>query len=288
MAVNLQTIKDIRNYLEQELADIYPKQEITSLGNIILTSALRLDRLLILRSNDYSITHEDADKVKSICTELKNDRPIQYILGETLFYDCPIKVNQSVLIPRPETEELVHLIISENRHFTGRIIDIGTGSGCIAIALAVNLKDSQIMATDFSEKALETAAENAKLNNVHISFVLSDILNPGLSESDKAEIIVSNPPYVRQTEKKQMYRNVLDYEPHSALFVPDEDPLVFYRAILTYAGKVLSHSGKIYFEINETMGAPLSSLMETYKYSDVNIIKDINGKDRFLKGKKDA
>ncbi len=221
------------------------------------------------------------------CRKLKTGEPVQYVIGETLFYDCIIKVNPGVLIPRPETEELVDLIVKENKGFTGSIIDIGTGSGCIAIALAVNLPSAKITGIDKSRRAIKTAIKNAELNNSAVSFLEADLFKIDPSQIQNADIIVSNPPYVRNSEKQFMNRNVLGFEPHRALFVPDNDPLKFYRAILNLAGNILNPGGSVWFEINEAMGKPVQDLLESYNYSGIKIIKDINGKDRIAKGKKD-
>lgn len=286
MAVNLQTIKEIRNYLARELEPVYSGLELGSIINIVVTSVLKKDRIDILREAGENITPYQAEWIISVCNELRTGKPVQYVLGETFFYGCLIKVDQSVLIPRQETEELVDLIIKENRGYTGKILDIGTGSGCIAIALAVNLPDSEITAIDSSEQALETASENAKLNNVEVNFLKGDVMNPGTVYVPESGLIVSNPPYVLESQKQQMHRNILEFEPHEALFVPDEDPLKYYRAILQIADQVLNPSGSIYFEINELMGKSLCHLMETHSYKNIMILKDINGKERFIKGNK--
>jgi release factor glutamine methyltransferase len=190
------------------------------------------------------------------------------------------------LIPRPETEELVDLTIRENRGFTGTILDAGTGSGCIAIALAVNLPGTKVTGIDINEGAIKISKENAILNKAYVLFFVNDIFNPDAGSIHDIEIIVSNPPYIRESEKKNIARNVLDYEPHTALFVPDSDPLVYYRAILNMAETVLVPGGKVYFEINEAMGEPMIQLLEGSGYSSVKIVKDINGKVRIIKGNK--
>ena len=205
-------------------------------------------------------------------------------MGETCFYNLTIKTNSHTLIPRPETEELVDHIIKENKGFRGSIIDAGTGTGCIAIALAVNLPEAQVYGFDISEEALKTAEENTALNKAKVDFFKSDILDPDLSLFIKTDIIVSNPPYVTESEKKFMDRNVLDFEPHSALFVPDKDPLVFYRALIKLSKIILNPGGKLYFEINENMGSRLLKLLYSNGYGNTEIIKDLNGKDRIIKG----
>jgi release factor glutamine methyltransferase len=233
---------------------------------------------------ERSVNEKQASKIISICRELKSGKPIQYILGETVFYDCIIKLNSATLIPRPETEELVDLIIRENRGYTGSIIDFGTGSGCIAIAIALNLPGSSVKGTDISDEALMTADANAKLNNAEVKFVKDDILDPDTDRLEKAGILVSNPPYVRISEKQLMHKNVLEFEPHSALFVEDSDPLIYYDAVLKKAARLLCPPGKIYFEINEALGKSMVSLAHSYGFRGVEIIKDINGKERIMKG----
>jgi release factor glutamine methyltransferase len=286
MAVNLQTIKEIRNYLKEELADIYQAGEIKSITNIVILSILRTDRVHLLCEKDKPLLPGQSELITRICRELKSGKPIQYILGETTFYGCKIKVNGHVLIPRPETEELVDLIVKENPMFTGNILDIGTGSGCVAIALAVNLPLSKITGTDVSEKALATASENAIINNVRIRFLKDDIRDTDFPATENTGIIVSNPPYVLNSEKQRMHINVLNFEPDEALFVPDDDPLRYFRAILNRADRILIRGGSVYFEINETMGKSMLELLESYRYSGLRIFKDINGKDRMMKGTK--
>jgi len=288
MGIKIQTIKDIRSHLATELSGTYPDEEIRSLSNIIIRSVMGISRPHQLFLTDHSVNVEQASEIISICRDLKSGKPIQYIIGETLFYDCIIKLNNATLIPRPETEELVDLIIHENKDYKGKIIDFGTGSGCIAIAIASKLTGSLITGTDISDEALSIAGENAMLNNVKITFVKDDILNPFTDQFERSGIVVSNPPYVRNSEKRMMNRNVLDFEPHRALFVPDDDPLIYYRGILNKAAKVLDHQGRIYFEINEMLGESMSLLLEEYGYTDIKIITDINGKERIIKGIKYA
>ncbi len=288
MAINLQTIKDIRNYIIRELDDLYQPGEAGSISEIVINHITGINRLAQLRDPERPVEKRHTKEIPDICKELKKGKPVQYITGKTIFYNCNIIVRPGVLIPRPETEELVDLIISENPGFSGTIADMATGSGCIAVALAVNLPGSLITATDISQPALATARENAVLNNVKITFVKADILSDEMKIRGKFDIIVSNPPYVRESEKAAMHRNVLDFEPHRALFVPDEYPLIFYRAILGSACTMLNQGGKIYFEINEAMGELMRLLLETYNYRQISLIKDINGKDRIIKGMKDG
>jgi release factor glutamine methyltransferase len=288
MGVNILTIKDIRSYLVKELEVIYQEPEISALTNIIIKTVIGISKLHQLYMTEQPVTSGEAGRIIDICKELKTGKPIQYILGETNFYDCIIRVNSAVLIPRPETEELVDLIIRENRGYPGNIIDIGTGSGCIAIALAANLPGSVITGIDIADEAIRIARENAILNNVAVSFVKGDIFSFDFKIVNKAGIIVSNPPYVRNSEKQLMSKNVLDFEPHMALFVTDSDPLIYYHAILKLADKILLPGGRLYFEINEALGKSMVQLLESFGYSVIEIVADINSKERIIKGTKDV
>jgi release factor glutamine methyltransferase len=286
MGVNIQTIKDIRFYLSRELEEIYQEPEISALVNIIIKTVTGISRLHQLYIPEHPVTVEHGVRIIDICKELRTGKPLQYVLGETVFYNCTIRVNSATLIPRPETEELVDLVIKENSGFTGNITDIGTGSGCIAIALAANLTGSVVTGTDISGEAVRTARENALLNNVSAFFIESDIFSPDYDILRKTDIIVSNPPYVLNSEKQFMNRNVVDFEPHLALFVSDSDPLVYYRAIIDAAEKILNPGGRLYFEINEAMGNAMIRLLESAGYLKIEIAEDINGKKRIIKGTK--
>jgi len=232
------------------------------------------------------VNQKQNHEIIRICRELKRGKPIQYIIGETNFYNCLIRVNSETLIPRSETEELVDIIIKENRGFRGSILDIGTGSGCIAIVLAINLPGSSVTGIDISEGAIAIAKENARLNNANVNFFPADIFIHNTIKITSTDIIVSNPPYIRASERRDMAKNVLDYEPHSALFVPDDDPLKYYSAIISLAEKILVPRGMIYFEINEAMGSLIVHLLGSFRYKNPEIIKDINGRDRIIKATK--
>ena len=286
MASKLQTIKDIRFYLKKELNDIYSEPEIRVLTDILIKTITGITKLHQLYDNVYPITGNEANKIIKFTGKLKSGMPVQYIIGETTFYNCTIKVNGSTLIPRPETEELVDLIIRENKDYEGNIIDFGTGSGCIAIALAANLKYSDITGTDISEEAIRIAYQNSILNNASVKFLVDDIFNPHPEKLPKAGIIVSNPPYIRNSEKQLMSKNVLGFEPHLALFVNDSEPLVYYDAILKLGEKLLIPGGAIYFEINEAMGSPMVKLLESFGYTEIKITSDINDKQRIIEGRK--
>ncbi len=288
MGAKIQTIKDIKLYLASELQGLYPETEISAIAVIVISTVTGLARLHQIHETGRIITVQQADSVKEICEELKTGKPIQYITGETSFYNCRIKVNPSVLIPRQETEELVDLIIRENAGFKGSILDIGTGTGCIAIALALNLPGSIVIGTDISPRAVELSRENALLNKANVTFLENNILSNILNIGARAEMIVSNPPYVRNSEKPLMHRNVVDFEPHLALFVDDSDPLLYYRAILEHSHNILTPGGKVYFEINEALGKQMADLVESSGFSGVEIVSDLNGRERIIKGRKNV
>ncbi len=287
MAVKLQTIKDIRNYLSGELSEFYPRQESVSIADAVIKKVFGIDRLsYILKENEMITDRKKTETIIKYCIELKTGKPLQYVTGETLFYDCIIKVSRGVLIPRPETEELVDLVVKDNKGFDGSILDIGSGSGAIAIALAASFPSARVTGIDLSPAAIRTAIINAGNNNVPVTFLKADIFKLNLSVLPKSDIIVSNPPYVRISEKQYMKKNVIGFEPHRALFVPDRDPLKYYSAILSLSDNILNSGGSVYFEINEAMGKQISDMFELHKFRDIRIIKDINGKDRIAKGKK--
>jgi release factor glutamine methyltransferase len=288
MGVKIQTIKDIRFYLAKELKGIYKEPEIRVLTDILIKTVTGITKLHQLYDNAFIVTGGETEKILKLTAELKTFKPIQYIIGETTFYNCQIRVNSSTLIPRPETEELVDLILRENVGYKGNIIDFGTGSGCIAVALAANLPYATLTGVDISEEALSIARENAGLNNVNVSYIKGNIFNFDQKALSKAGIIVSNPPYVRDSEKVLMGKNVVDFEPHLALFVSDSEPLIYYDAILRLADNLLLPGGRLYFEINEKMGLPLNQMFESFNYSEIEIVTDINDKERIIKGRKNV
>ncbi|HOF20074.1 MAG TPA: peptide chain release factor N(5)-glutamine methyltransferase [Bacteroidales bacterium] len=283
MAVNIQTIKDIKLYLKDELEDVYPVHEINAMSAIILREILETPGIHHLALPETRLHHEQARKIMSISRELRKGKPLQYILGKTEFCNCTIYLNEHTLIPRPETEELTDLVIRENRQNRFPVLDVGTGSGCIAIALAVNLPRCKVSGFDISAEAVKKARENAALNNAPVTFTVADLFTVSRKQFHGTGIVVSNPPYVRESEKRFMAGNVLDYEPHSALFVPDSDPLVFYRAIADLASEILVPDGKIYLEINEALGAELSDLLKSSGFPSPEIIRDINNRERIIK-----
>jgi release factor glutamine methyltransferase len=284
VSFKIQTITGIRKLLRKELSDLYYEKEIDSVTNIIIKTLFGTNWLHHISDKVMDLTPEIRSRIIEITSELKTGKPVQYILGETEFYGNIIKLNEHVLIPRQETEELVDIIIRENRDLRGRIIDIGTGSGCIAIALAKNIAGAILTGTDISAEAIDLAGKNALLNGVNITLIISDLTGPFPELKAPADIIVSNPPYIRESEKKLMHRNIIDFEPHIALFVPDDDPLVYYRHLLDISHSALKQGGKVYFEINEAMGSDLEKMMNGYGFSEIKVINDINGKERIIKG----
>ena len=277
-------LKEYKIYLINELGSIYDQEEIESFFYIITEFLHQKKRIDLALEPNFSINAIEVEKWNSIVAELKQERPIQYILGETEFYGLRFLVNENTLIPRPETEELVDLILNENSKDkipNLKILDIGTGSGCIAISLAKNLPDAKVSALDVSEKALEIAKQNTEINKVDVDFLHQSILDTE-DLFHEFDIIVSNPPYVRNLEKEEIKKNVLDYEPHLALFVEDNDALIFYRKIAQLAQKNLSEKGKLYFEINQYLGKETVELLENIGFQNIKLIKDVYGNDRMI------
>ena len=277
-------LKELRTSFKIALSGLYPSEEIQSFFNILSEKYLNLSRIEIALNPERVISEEVSEKYQKALLRLKNYEPVQYIIGETEFYGLPFKVNKHTLIPRPETEELVEWIIvtSEFRIQDSGLLDIGTGSGCIAISLAKNLPDSKISALDISDEALKIARKNAEMNKVEVDFFQTDILNTKTLPK-KYDVIVSNPPYVRELEKKQMRQNVLNYEPDSALYVKNDDPLLFYRVISQLAKKHLQPNGKLFFEINEYLADELTELLKSEDFKNIEVKKDIFGKNRMIK-----
>lgn len=278
------SIKKTISFIKTELKNHYPDNEITSFTFLILEYLLNYSKTQIHLYQDNKISETEFLKINEIVNELKKYKPIQYIFGITEFYDLNLTLSPDVLIPRPETEELVDWIINENKDENKRIIDIGTGSGCIAIALAKNIKNSKVVASDISEKAISIVKQNSKLNKVKLETILMDILNPAHVFQEKFDVIVSNPPYITEKESMLMHKNVLDYEPYIALFVPNENPLLFYKAIIKFASLNLNLGGKIYFEINEAYGNEMVQLLKENSFENISLRKDINNKNRMISG----
>lgn len=281
-------ISEFKEKFFASLVALYPKEEIQSFFNILSQEYFGLSRLDIALNPKREISLPSLTKIEDALLRLQEHEPIQYIVGNSEFYGLPFFVNKNTLIPRPETEELVDWILKENldRESSGMtVLDIGTGSGCIAISLAKNSPHFFLSALDFSEEALEIAQRNAVLNNVNVNFFCQDILNAE-NLPEQYDIIVSNPPYVRDLEKKKMQQNVLDYEPGSALFVRDQDPLIFYRIITALAKDSLKLNGVLFFEINEFLAEEMRALLASQDFRDIEVRKDIYGKNRLIKGTK--
>lgn len=278
------SIKKIISNIKSELKDIYPGEEIDSFIYLIFEEVLGFSRTKLLISSDMQLKPEDLGKVIKIIRELKKQKPIQHILGKTIFYDMPFKTSESALIPRPETEELVQWVLSDHPNEHLKLLDIGTGSGCIAVSIAKNLPQAKVYAADISDEALDLAKENSLLNKVSVEFVKINILDTKAKLNSKLDVIVSNPPYIAQKEKKLMQANVLSYEPELALFVPDENPLLFYKSIIKFGIRHLKSGGQIYFEINEAYGEETLKLFEKEYFEYSTLRKDLNGKSRMIKG----
>lgn len=277
-------IKQYRTQFIQELTSFYDPYEAESFFYLILEDKHKLRQIDVALNHELVFTESDIKVWESLLVELKKEVPIQYLLGKTNFYGLDFEVNENVLIPRPETEELVEWIINENTNAKKiKILDIGTGSGCIAISLAKNLPNAQVFAIDVSKKALETAKRNAESNDVEVLFLLQNILETE-DLKEQFDIIVSNPPYVRNLEKEEIKKNVLDYEPHLALFVEDHDALIFYRKIAELAQKNLQKKGQLYFEINQYLGEEMKELLENMNFKNIELKKDIYGNDRMMRG----
>jgi release factor glutamine methyltransferase len=273
------TIQEASAYISESLTKLYPEQEIRGFTNIILDHLTGLSRTNQLLSPGLLLTQKSEEQMYNIIEQLKLSKPIQYIIGKCWFFDLIFEVSGSVLIPRPETEELVDWIIKDNTTISPSILDIGTGSGCIAVSLAKNIS-GKVSAVDVSAEALYIARRNASANNTNVEFFQIDILTESIP--GPFDIIVSNPPYVTLAQKKEMHSNVLDYEPHLALFVPEDDPLLFYRVIASFASKNLKSGGKLFFEINEELPQQTEQLVADFGF-ETELRKDLNGKYRMLK-----
>ncbi|TRZ41066.1 peptide chain release factor N(5)-glutamine methyltransferase [Robertkochia solimangrovi] len=280
----------LRNYARQRLTPVYGEQETQSMFKILCETFLMLEPYQITMNLDKEIDEEALNRFEDAIEKLYAQQPVQYIVGETTFRGLPLKVNGATLIPRPETEELVAWIIKDHEKHTGvKFLDIGTGSGCIALSISDAMSKAVVVAVDISEEALATARENAINNHLGVGFKRLDILNiehlANAFGKDPVhfDCIVSNPPYVRMLERKDMKPNVLNYEPATALFVSDEDPLLFYRKISALAYENLNDGGSLYFEINEYLPEETSDLVRGAGFREVSLKKDLFGKYRMLK-----
>jgi len=289
------TIKHYRAHFNESLKHLYPTSEIDSFFFLILEEYMGLKRIDIVLKSDFLIDKKSLNLLQIATKQLEQEIPIQYIIGKTEFFGLPFHVNKEVLIPRPETEELVEQVLkkvsliktcnsSKNETIKEKqlkVLDIGTGSGCIAISLKKQLPSSEVSALDVSNKALRVAKKNAFLNNVDINFVHQDILKT--NDLDKLyDVIISNPPYVRELEKKEIKNNVLNNEPHLALFVDNKNPLLFYNKIAELAKKFLIKNGQLHFEINQYLGKETIKLLAEKGFKNIQLKKDIFGNDRII------
>ena len=272
-------VRDLFKEYNRRLQILYSPQEAESLSFWLLEHFLGIRRIDILQDKQV----EPPSALEEALLQLEKGYPIQYVTGYAPFYGREFQVNPSVLIPRNETEELVHLILAENPEKGLHLLDIGTGSGCIPITLALEMDDPVITAVDVSESALELASQNAaEHEKAAVNFIHCDVLQDELPVCD-LDIIVSNPPYVRESEKAYMHSNVLDHEPHLALFVPEDNPLVFYKAIASKGQSALKSGGKLYFEINEALGAEVKALLISLGYTNIVLLRDLNDRDRMVR-----
>lgn len=288
-------VKQYRNYFNETLKTIYPITEIDSFFFLLLEEYLGFRRVDIVLKSDFKITQETLNLLQSATKQLEQEVPLQYVIGKTEFYGLPFVVNKHVLIPRPETEELVAWVVSESSRFKTfntstkqttetkqlKILDIGTGSGCIPISLKKQLPFAKISAIDISKEALGVAKKNAVLNNVDIHFILQDILKT-VALDQHYDIIISNPPYVRELEKKELKNNVLKNEPHVALFVENDNPLIFYAKIAELAKNYLNKNGLLFFEINQYLGTETIDLVNKKGLKNIQLKKDMFGNDRII------
>ena len=280
----LVTLIDVRNYYRKTLKDYYSKNEIDFYFKILINSFFNWDSTLIALNPKKQLTKLESSKLIKTINNLKKSKPIQYITGESFFMGLKFKVNKNVLIPRQETEELVEWIINDNLNFQNKInaIDIGTGSGCIAISLSKKKRNFNLTAIDNSDKSLLIAKENARLNKVKINFINNDILKP-LNDKTIYDIIISNPPYIADSEIKNIEDKVLKFEPYNAIFVDKKNPLIFYKAIIDFSLSNLKKEGKIYFEINPIFYNSLLTLIESYNKFNLVVKKDITNKNRMIR-----
>ena len=284
MKVRSNLLREIKKYYHDELLPMYGELETSSMINLLIKHFFNLSRVQQSLQPDFRLTETEMLKFHFAVKELKKGKPIQYITGSTEFAGLTIKVTPDVLIPRPETEELVEMIVAENRHHDGlNILDIGTGSGCIALALKNKLPNSSVSAVDVSSAALKVASQNKTINHLDVSLLPMDILDKNSwSRFEKFHVIVSNPPYVRESEKVVMQKNVVNHEPHLALFVTDDNPLIFYQAIAEFAFDHLERRGSLWFEINEGLGTEVKKLLKSKGFDAISLHNDLFNKTRFI------
>lgn len=277
--------KDLLHQISQELEISYDEREAKRMASWLIEDFFNLSTFQIQYNESINWSFEKEEQIEDAINRLKKNEPIQYITQRAHFFGLEFKVSPATLIPRPETEELVDLILQENKQNpTAHILDVGTGSGCIPISIQKKMHLADVKSIDISEEALTIAQENNEQLQTNVTFHKKDILNELLMEFEKFDVIVSNPPYIRDFERELMHENVLKYEPHLALFVDNHKPLVFYKRITFLATKALKKGGKLYFEINESFGRETALLLKNAGFSNIEIIKDLQGKNRIVKG----
>lgn len=280
------TVSDVIARFREELKHKYPEREIEQFLVMAFEEVMHIDKIDVFLRTKAPISKPQKAHFEGILEGLLNDEPIQYLLGHAHFYGLPFQVNTSVLIPRPETEELVQWVLKDRLPDAPRILDLGTGSGCIAIALKHGMPRAQVLGIDVSVAALNLANQNASRNKLQVEFFHFDLLRQESLGFMDFDVMVSNPPYVTPTEMEEMDANVLNYEPHEALFVPEDDPLLFYRKIVDLADGHLNRGGKLYFEINRAFGNDLAQLLRDRNYQQVELRKDLSGNDRMIRAVK--
>lgn len=281
LLLHLMNFKQLEDYFIKELSSLYEGDEAKQLFYLVTDHISGWSRGQLMMNKNEIVATDSYIAYEKITAELKTGKPLQHITGVTWFYGLKFKVSRSVLIPRPETEELVEWILADIKGEKNlNLLDIGTGSGCIAISIKANMQAAEVSALDISEAALKIAKENAGINKTAVNFIHSDILSYHTEE--KYAVIVSNPPYIKEDEKPEMHQNVLAYEPHLALFVSNENPLIFYSAIADFAVKKLKPAGKLYFEINEYLGEETMDMLGNKGFKNRVLRQDLQGKDRMI------
>lgn len=286
MRSEIMSVSALVDLFRQELVPVYGRGEVEQFIALAFEDVLGYSKIDIFMQGGEAIPTNLIARFFEILENLKESKPIQYILGKTVFYGLPLQVNKHVLIPRPETEELIHWILKSDVKTPETILDLGTGSGCIALALKDQIRSARVYGADISIAALNVAKNNALNNDLHVEFFQFDMISQESLGFMKFDLMVSNPPYVRISEKEWMEKNVIDHEPHTALFVEEEDPLIFYRKIVDLAEGHLNKNGRLYFEINEVYGKEVLQLLKDRGFENVALKKDFNGKDRMVRGLK--
>ena len=275
------------SYIKQTLQGYYPDTELVPMAKLLLTQVFGMSVVELYAGKDTTFSVNEQKRLDDILVRLQKLEPIQYIIGTEEFYGLTFEVNKHVLIPRPETGELVDWIIREHKYGRVKILDIGTGSGCIAVSLTKNLEEAEVVSWDVSEKALQVAERNCRRNGVRVTLEQRDVLLASPA-GEQFDVIVSNPPYITEKEKANMSANVLEWEPELALFVPDDSPLLFYRKIAELGRDMLVSGGRLYFEINERFGMEMIRMLEKKGFSEVVLRKDLFGKDRMIRAIKNG